>query len=156
MWWTRVAQGLRLPGSQDGKLEFHFNSHLPFAARKDLQHLGKLGSCEIRALRCNSIHGRRIRSVEQIEEFQIHVQPGSFPKIKSLSETHIHIHEPRRHKMIAGLCKIDAIEVIVAVNVRSSRRKGSAIVKPTLCTENTAKAALPGKLDHSVREEGVI
>src|SRR5712672_2148734 len=156
MWWTRVAQGLRLPGSQDGKLEFDFNSHLPFAARKDLQHLGKLGSCEIRALRRNSIHGRGISSVEQIEEFQIHMQPGSFPKIKPLGQTHIHIHEPWRHKVITSLGKIDAIEVVVAVNVGSSRRKCSAIVKPALCTENTAKAALPGKLDHSVHEESVI
>jgi hypothetical protein len=138
------------------KLEFEFNSHLPFAAQKNLQHLGKLGGCEIRALRRDSIHGCGITSIEQIEEFQIHMQPCSFPKMKPLSETHIHIHGPWRDKVITSLSKIDAVEVIVAVNVRSSRRKCSAIVKPALRTENTAKAALPGKLDQSVREEGVI
>src|SRR6267378_6121153 len=133
--WPRVAAA----GQPTGKLEFHFNSHLPFAARKDLQHLGKLGSCEIRALRRNSIHGRGISSVEQIKEFQIHVQPGSFPKIKPFSESHIHIHEPRRHKVIASLCKIHAIEVVVAVNVWSRVRKRGAIVKPALRTKNTAE-----------------
>src|SRR5882762_1491440 len=153
---TRVAPGFAAAGQPTWKLEFDFDSHLSFASRKHLQHLGKLGSCEIRALRRNSIHGRRISSVEQIEKLQIHMEPGSFPKVKPFSESHIHIHEPWRHKMIASLCKIHAIEMVVAINVRRSRHKCSAIVKPALRTKNTAKARLPGKLEEPMRKERVI
>src|SRR5258708_661547 len=139
-----------------GKLEFDFNSHLSFAPRKHLQHLGKLGSGGVRTLLGNSIDCRGISSVEQIEKLQVHVQPGSFPKIKPFSESHIRIHEPWRHKVIASFCKVDAIKMVVAINVRSSRRKCGTIMKPALRTKNTTKAGLPGKLEESMRKERVI
>jgi hypothetical protein len=37
----------RLLGNEQWTLELGFDSHLPFASGKDLQHLAKRGSCEV-------------------------------------------------------------------------------------------------------------